>query len=195
VEAAAAAVGAAEAEVAAATRRLRSPRPGRGRRRAGFGGRSSSAAPQRKNRGRRTIIGAAAAAQDADIAGYCKIGADPPGGGDEPSRGLRRSPLVHLIEILLPLSDNDGKRFGPDLHAKVRDELIEHFGGVTAFNRSPAEGLWKEGAGEPDRDEIVIYEVMADWLDRGWWRGYRETLEKRFRQDEIVVRAREVELL
>ena len=102
---------------------------------------------------------------------------------------------MHLIEILLPLSDNDGKRFGPDLHAKVRDELIEHFGGVTAFNRSPAEGLWKEGAGEPDRDEIVIYEVMADWLDRGWWRGYRETLEKRFRQDEIVVRAREVELL
>ena len=102
---------------------------------------------------------------------------------------------MHLIEILVPLTDNEGKKFAAELHAAVRDELVEHFGGVTAFTRSPAEGLWKEGGGEPDRDEIVILEVMADWLDRGWWRGYRAELERRFQQDEIVVRAREVELL
>ena len=102
---------------------------------------------------------------------------------------------MHLIEILLPLSDNEGRPFAPELQARVRDELAEHFGGVTAFTRNPAEGLWKEGGGEPDRDDIVILEVMADWLDRGWWRNYRTELERRFRQDEIVVRAREVELL
>ncbi|HYW15527.1 MAG TPA: hypothetical protein VE891_05165 [Allosphingosinicella sp.] len=93
------------------------------------------------------------------------------------------------------MSDNEGKPFEDELHAAVRDELVEHFGGVTAFTRSPAEGLWKDGEGEADRDEIVILEVMADWLDRGWWRTYRAGLERRFRQDEIVVRAREVELL
>lgn len=102
---------------------------------------------------------------------------------------------MHLIEILLPLSDNEGKPFAADLYAAVRDELVEHFGGVTAFNRSPAEGLWKQSDGEAARDDIVIFEVMADWLDRGWWRGYRTDIERRFRQDEIVVRAREVELL
>jgi hypothetical protein len=102
---------------------------------------------------------------------------------------------MHLIEILLPLSDKEGKAFPAELHSTVRDELVEHFGGVTAFTRSPAEGLWKEGGGEPERDDIVILEVMADWLDRGWWRSYRSGLERRFRQDEIVVRAREVELL
>ena len=103
---------------------------------------------------------------------------------------------MHLIEILLPLSDNEGKRFAPDLHAKVRDELVEHFGGVTAFTRNPAEGLWKEGQSDSTtRDDIIIFEVMSDWLDRGWWRGYRTELERRFRQDEIVVRAREFELL
>lgn len=101
---------------------------------------------------------------------------------------------MHLIEILLPLSDNDGKSFGADLHAQVRDELADHFGGVTAFTRSPAEGLWKGGRGT-GRDDVVIFEVMADWLDRSWWRGYRSELERRFRQDEIVVRAGEVELL
>jgi hypothetical protein len=114
---------------------------------------------------------------------------------DEPPDGCRVALFVHLIEILLPLADNDGKPFAAELHAAVRDELVDHFGGVTAFTRSPAEGLWKEGADEPDRDEIVILEVMADWLDRGWWRTYRAGLELRFRQDEIVVRAREVELL
>jgi hypothetical protein len=102
---------------------------------------------------------------------------------------------MHVIEILLPLRDNSGRPFDREDFARVREELVEHFGGLTAFTRSPAEGLWEEGEGERSRDEIVIFEVMADWLDRGWWRGYRETLEARFRQDEMVVRAREIELL
>ena len=102
---------------------------------------------------------------------------------------------MHLIEILIPLSDDAGKPFPAELHRAVRAELVEHFGGVTAFTRNPAEGLWTDGEGSPERDDIVILEVMADWLDRGWWRGYRAELERRFRQDEIVVRAREVELL
>ncbi|HEX2763586.1 MAG TPA: hypothetical protein VHM92_07030 [Allosphingosinicella sp.] len=99
-----------------------------------------------------------------------------------------------MIEILLPLYDNEGRHFGPEVYAKVREELLERFGGLTAFTRSPAEGLWVED-GERSRDEIIVFEVMADWIDRGWWRGYRAELEKRFRQDVIVVRAREVDLL
>ena len=102
---------------------------------------------------------------------------------------------MHLIEILLPLRDNDGRRFEDGLHARVRAELVERFGGLTAFTRAPAEGLWERAKGERARDEIVIFEVMTDELDRAWWRGYRETLERRFRQEEIVVRAREVEQL
>jgi hypothetical protein len=102
---------------------------------------------------------------------------------------------VHLIEILLPLFDNDGRRFGAEPFALVREELVEHFGGFTAFARNPAEGLWEAGDGERRRDEIVIFEVMADWIDRSWWRAYRARLEERFGQEEIVVRAREVDRL
>ncbi len=101
---------------------------------------------------------------------------------------------MHVIEIFLPLYDNEGRRFGRDLYAGAREELVERFGGLTAFTRSPAEGLWEEG-GERSRDEIVIFEVMVDDVDRGWWRSFREQLERRFRQDEIVVRAREAERL
>jgi hypothetical protein len=36
---------------------------------------------------------------------------------------------------------------------------------------------------------------MTDTLDRPWWQGYRADLERRFRQDAIVVRASTVEML
>jgi hypothetical protein len=101
---------------------------------------------------------------------------------------------VHVVEIFLPLSDNDGRRFDRALFARVREELVERFGGLTAFTRSPAEGIWDEAEGR-SQDEIVIFEVMADRLERYWWTEYRKELERRFAQDEIVVRSREVERL
>ena len=99
---------------------------------------------------------------------------------------------MHIVEIFLPLTDNQGNAFGAELFGKVRAELVERFGGLTAFTRSPAEGIWEEG-GEVTRDEIVIFEVMDDLLDRAWWCEFRERLERDFRQEEVVVRARRVE--
>ena len=102
---------------------------------------------------------------------------------------------MQLIEILLPLRDNEGRRFPPELWTWLRETLVERFGGLTAFSRSPAEGLWEEEGGERSRDEIAVFEVMADTLDRSWWRGFREELERRFRQEEVVIRASAAERL
>src|SRR5919199_2771286 len=88
---------------------------------------------------------------------------------------------MQLIQILLPLYDNSGQPFGEDLYTQVRHELTEHFGGLTAFTRAPAHGLWKS-EGKTHRDDIVVFEVMADALDRAWWRDYRQRLEALFRQ-------------
>jgi hypothetical protein len=101
---------------------------------------------------------------------------------------------MHLVQLLLPLYDNDGNHFPPEAYRKLRAELSERFGGLTAFTRAPAEGLWTDG-GETSHDEIVIFEVMADELDRGWWSAYRAELESRFRQDVIVIRAQTIEQL
>ncbi|NNM72739.1 hypothetical protein [Enterovirga aerilata] len=101
---------------------------------------------------------------------------------------------MHLIQILLPLFDNEGRRFGPEPYRAIRDELSDRFGGLTAFSRAPAEGLWREG-GESHRDDIVVYEVMAERLDEAWWRDYRVRLERLFRQEAIVVRAQTIRLL
>ena len=98
---------------------------------------------------------------------------------------------MHLVQILLPLNRNNGQRQPRALFGEVRDELVERFGGLTAYNRSPAEGLWESGDGT-QRDDVVILEVMAPSLDRPWWESFRRQLEDRFEQEAIVVRAMEV---
>ena len=102
---------------------------------------------------------------------------------------------MHLVQLLLPLADNDGQAFPRSAYDRVRYELTERYGGVTAYLRAPAEGLWKEHAGRVSRDDVVIYEVMTEALDRAWWSAYRLTLQERFRQEELVVRASGIERL
>lgn len=100
-----------------------------------------------------------------------------------------------LIQILLPLYDNNGQPFPQETYNGVRDELTQQFGGLTTYVRSPARGLWQEEEGKTVRDDIVIYEVMAEQLDRAWWQAYREQLRRTYRQEELVIRANEIELL
>ena len=102
---------------------------------------------------------------------------------------------MHVIEIFLPLKRNDGSDQPHALFAEVRKELVERFGGLTAFSRAPAEGLWEDEDGRVDRDQILIFEVLADALDRSWWDGFRSRLERMFGQEEILIRASAVERL
>jgi hypothetical protein len=101
----------------------------------------------------------------------------------------------YLIQILLPVYDNEGRAFGEAAFAPTRAELTERFGGLTAYLRAPARGLWKKEEGTVERDDIAIFEVMSEALDEGWWREYRSRLEARFRQDLIVVRATAISVL
>lgn len=102
---------------------------------------------------------------------------------------------MHVIEILLPLRDNEGNAFPRAMLDRVRHELTDRFGGVTAHLRAPAAGAWKDDEGDVARDDVVIVEVMADDVDRAWWKEYRRELESRFRQDEILIRATPCERL
>jgi hypothetical protein len=101
---------------------------------------------------------------------------------------------TYLVQLLLPLYDKEGRPFSKELFESVRSELVEKFGGVTAFTQSPAEGLWK-----PDdrtiRDHVLFYEVMTEVLAESWWSTYRTLLEDRFKQDLIVIRSQQVQLL
>lgn len=102
---------------------------------------------------------------------------------------------MHLVQLFLPVYDNHGRPFAKSHFDAVRAELADVFGGVTAFTRSPAAGLWEDDTGEVCRDDMVLFEVMVDALDRGWWSDYRHRLEQRFEQDEVLIRAIAVERL
>ena len=54
---------------------------------------------------------------------------------------------MRLVQILLPLYDNQRKPFPRAFFDHVREELTKQFGGVTAFVRSPAVGVWENDAG------------------------------------------------
>ena len=96
---------------------------------------------------------------------------------------------MYLVQILLPLYDNNGHAFDAAEYVRLRVELADRFGGVTAYTRAPARGVWRDEAGETSRDDIVIFEVMTPELDREWWTAFRKELETHFRQDSLIVRA------
>ena len=93
---------------------------------------------------------------------------------------------LFLIQLLLPAS-NDRK--DDAAFSKTKDELVERFGGVTAYTHSPAQGVWISPDGGKARDSMLMVEVLAEELDTPWWRSYKTTLAARFAEKEIHVRA------
>ena len=94
---------------------------------------------------------------------------------------------MHLIQLLLPLHDNDRQAFPTAYFNKVREDLTNRFGGVTAFIRSPTVGLWKENSEDTNRDEVIMFEVLTEQLQKNWRADYREQLQERFCFASIVI--------
>ncbi len=95
---------------------------------------------------------------------------------------------MYLVQILLPLFDNEGRAFSPALMAGIEDELTGEFGGLTAYGRVPAEGVWAHG-GKRTYDDIAVVEVMVTSLDAQWWCAFRERIETILSQEKLVIRA------
>ncbi|WP_088342668.1 MULTISPECIES: hypothetical protein [Rhodomicrobium] len=94
---------------------------------------------------------------------------------------------MHFFQILLPSADNDGRQFAREEFDRVKDELANRFDGVTAYLQAPAEGVWRNG-GQSSHDEIVIFEVMVEEVNLPEWRSRRAELERRFRQEKVIIR-------
>jgi hypothetical protein len=101
---------------------------------------------------------------------------------------------MHLIQLLLPIRDNAGRRYEASVFQAINAALVETFGGVTAYSRAPAKGTWVN-ADHEERDDVFVVEVMAQSLDRNWWRLFRERLETQMAQAEIVIRTHAIERL
>jgi hypothetical protein len=101
---------------------------------------------------------------------------------------------MHLVQILLPLNDDEGRRFPSQSFESLARALTEKFGGMTSFTRTPAEGRWKDGPAT-EHDDIAVVEVMTETVDREWWTALRQRLEREFNQDEVVIRCHQTQRL
>ena len=93
-----------------------------------------------------------------------------------------------LVQIFLPLYNNNGEKFDMSLLRQTREEILEAYNGITTYTRSPARGLWKDEEDHTIKDDIVIYEVLTESFDKKWWEEYKEKLIKRFQQEELLIR-------
>jgi hypothetical protein len=100
-----------------------------------------------------------------------------------------------MVQVLLPLHDETGSAYPARSFLRVRQELSEVFGALTVYGRMPVGTTSIPGAWGRTADDLVVFEVMADRLEPGWWHAYRSELERRFHQPRIVVRAQAVEVL
>ena len=100
----------------------------------------------------------------------------------------------HLVEILLPQETGKGQPIDKDWFDGFLKELTERFGGATSFLRAPGRGLWQSG-GTTEKGGIAVVEVMAEHLDRAFWRSLRERLERELSQDEIVIGVQKISRL
>lgn len=101
---------------------------------------------------------------------------------------------MQLIQLLLPLYTNQKELFPEEIFIGIQKELAEKFGGITTYTRAPATGLWKETEDKTVKDAIIIYEVMAEEIDKNWWQSYKTKLEELFKQDEILIRSWKVQV-
>jgi hypothetical protein len=101
---------------------------------------------------------------------------------------------MHLVRFYLPVRDNAGQAFPVPVFRAIESELSRRFGGVTAHLAAPASGLWRQ-SGKLHADEVVIFEVLTENIDRAWWTGYRERLERDFRQKHILLMLQAVEVV
>ena len=102
--------------------------------------------------------------------------------------------MPHLVQILLPTKDNQGKDHAGGLLQSLVHEVTTIHGGATAYLRSPGTGLWQD-EGKVVEETVVVVEVLVRRLNRDWWRRYRKHLEEALRQQEVMVRATKVKTL
>ena len=92
-----------------------------------------------------------------------------------------------LIQLVLPAYDPKGKRFPKRHYSQLHRKLTDKFGGLTVYDRNPANGFWKQGGGQTVKEKIIVYEVMAAKVDLDFWQKLKGSLLKKFEQNELLI--------
>lgn len=91
-------------------------------------------------------------------------------------------------EIYVPLNYGNGQPIEEALLNQTKEELVRKFQGLTVYPPAlaPAEGFWVQ-RGQMILDEIIILRVITREDADEFLISYKEVLERRFQQDEVLV--------
>ena len=98
-------------------------------------------------------------------------------------------------DVYIPLSYNDGTPVDPQKIADLKRQLQDRFGGLTFFPQR-TEGHWKVGT-VAFRDDIVICRILSEDVreSRAYFLQLKEEMQQAFRQEEVLIVERKVEVL
>jgi hypothetical protein len=96
-------------------------------------------------------------------------------------------------DIYLPATLNDGTPVEPAEIHRIREELIDAFGGYTHLKHR-GDGAWRIG-GVTFRDEVTIIRVLDDGTTPFDMMGFKKSLEVALKQQAVLIVARDVQVL
>lgn len=98
-------------------------------------------------------------------------------------------------DLYVPLNYNDGTPIEPRKLSRLRDALLEQFGGLTYFPQRN-QGFWS-CCGVSYRDEIVIYRVLTERVAtaRRFFRQLKNELKHDLDQVDILIVEKDAEVL
>ncbi len=92
------------------------------------------------------------------------------------------------VEILIPLSYNDGSEIEDEKFVFIHDELIRQFGGYSQLS-IPLEGFWQNQNGRLFRDRHKYIWVICDNTSENleFFKKFRTQLEELLQQESIFI--------
>lgn len=94
------------------------------------------------------------------------------------------------FEIYLPTKTNDGTPVDGGAIQRIKDELMNAFGGYTHLSHR-SEGVWRMG-GVTFRDEVTIVRVLDDGSRKFDMRAFKKSIEAALKQEAVLIIARDV---
>ena len=94
------------------------------------------------------------------------------------------------FEIYLPTMTNDGAPVDDGEIQRIKDTLVQVFGGYTYLNQR-SEGAWRMG-GMTFHDEVTIVRVLDDGSTGFDMRAFKKTVEETLKQEAILIVVRDV---
>jgi hypothetical protein len=96
-------------------------------------------------------------------------------------------------DLYVPLFSNGDKRLPRASLARLQKQLVAQFGGL-AFFPQKSKGVWKIGRAV-FQDEIVILRVLSEKDFPSFWKQLKKDLQREWKQKEILIVVRQVNLL